>query len=100
MASRSIWTNLIEVHIHAFKLKIGCSIVAGNMLMIEPRLFTRLKPYMPEPSRPCSPEICCLGICECLFLSAARRGEESGDTKKQRQFGCPFERVSQESHRG
>lgn len=68
--------------------------------MIEARLFLTTGTYMPEPSRPCSPEIVCLVMCQCQILMASRKAKQSeqrvGHTKKQHQFGCPVQGVSKE----
>ena len=52
-------SNLVEVDVHALQLKVGGAIVAivGQLdIATKPNQST----YMPEPSRPCSPEMFCL----------------------------------------
>jgi hypothetical protein len=55
---------LIEVDAHALELEVGGTIVTSRgQPMIRKTIETGVSyndTYRPDPSRPCSPEICCL----------------------------------------
>ena len=77
---------LIEIDVHALKLKVRSAIVPTRVSNDQAEAM--IDTYTPEPSRPCSPEICCLLYCQ---LGINTENSRCAHTRRQHQFGCPSE---------